>query len=257
MAVPTFVQKSRINEAIFQIRDGRLLISERRFLGKFQDRELDLRWVSPDYNPGIARNHTAVVIFFLLAVISGAATWGVFHQTVIPREATFYTIQWPAGLFVIFFASAIRWSRRIEYYAFNNKAGELVLVIFREPEQADECAAFIATLVAQIEIAQGDLNPEEKSRLLASIGANRSFNPPVVPGLALWKLAIVSGLLAAALPLVPNLDHYLAGFLFPVVFLCCAGGVSLSAFSFLVNERMRWLSAVGAILALIPPFFYS
>lgn len=257
MAIPTFVQKSRINEVIFQLRDGRLLISERRFLGKFEDRELDLRWVDPDYKPGIARNHTAVIIFLLLATISGAAVWGVLHQTVIPKEAVFYVVQWPAVLFVVFLASAVRWSRRIEYYAFKNKAGHLVLVIFREPNQAKECAAFITTLVAQIEIAQGELPAADRSRLLHSVGADRSFIQPTVPGLALWKIALVLGALATGLPLIPNADYLLAGFLFPIVFICCAGGVSLCFFSFSANEPRRWWSLIGAILSLIPPLFYN
>lgn len=251
MAIPTFVQKSRINEAIFQIRDGRLLISERKLFGKFQDRELDLRWLDPDYKPGIARNHTAVIVSLLLAMVAGGATWGVLQQTVMPREATFYAIQWPAMFFVAFLASAIRWSRRIEYYGFNNKAGRLVLVIFREPQQAAECAAFIATLVAQIEIAQGDLSPEEKSRILQSIGADRSFTPPAPAAVALWKISIVLGALAAGLPLVPAFAVFI--FVFPL----CVGGMVLCVFSFTTNEPHRWWSLIGGALSLIPPLFYS
>lgn len=251
MAIPTFVQKSRINEVIFQIRDGRLLISERRLFGKFQDRELDLRRLDPDYKPGIARNHTAVIISLLLAVVSGAVTWGVLNQTAIPREATLYAIQWPAVFFAASLAAAIKWSRRIEYYSFNNKAGHVVLVIFREPAQAAECAAFITTLVAQIEVAQGNLSPEEKSRLLLSVGADRSFTPPIEPSVALWKISIVLGVLAAGLPLIPVFA------LFVLIFPLCVGGVVLSVFSFTTNEPRRWWSMIGAVLSMVPPLFYS
>lgn len=251
MAVPTFVQKSRINEVIFQIRDGRLFISERKLFGKFQDRDLDLRWVDPDYKPGIARNHTAVIISLLLAIISGAVVWGALSQSVIPREAALYAVQWPAVFFAAFLASAIRWSRRIEYYTFSNRAGHPVLIIFREPNQSEECAAFITTLVAQIEIAQGDLSAEEQARLLHSVGADRSFTPPAMPGLALWKISIVLGALAAGLPLIPGLNLFV--FIFPL----CVGGVVLSVFSFTTNEPWRWWSVLGAILSMIPPFFYS
>ena len=48
MAIPTFIQNSRINQVIYQIRDGHLWISERELLGKFKDRKLDLRWIDPD-----------------------------------------------------------------------------------------------------------------------------------------------------------------------------------------------------------------
>lgn len=257
MAIPTFIQKSRINQVIYQLRDGQLLISERALLGKFQDRKLDLQWLDPNYQPGFTRNHFALALFLLLTAISGLAVWGIVHQTIIPSGAALYIGQWPAVAFAVFLASAIRWSRRIEYYRFNNRAGHPVLVIIREREQAEECAAFITTLVAHIELAQSDVTPEARTKLLRDLGADRSFAPPATSGLPLWKSAIALGVLAAGLPLIPNLDRNLAGFLFPIVFLCCAGGVAFSFFSFSQKEAHRWWSVIGLVLALIPVFFYS
>lgn len=257
MAVPTFVQKSRINQVIYQIRDGRLLISERQLLGKFQDRELDLSRLDPDYQPGIARNYTALIIFLVLAALCGTLTWAGMRQSLIPQGAAIYVLQWPAIAFVVFLSAAIKWSRRIEYYRFSNRSGHSVLVIIREREQAAECAAFITTLVAQIEIAQSDVSPEERSKRLRALGADRSYSPAETPGIVLWQMSITCGVLAAGVPWLPNIHNYLGGLLIPLVILLSTGGAALSVFSFLGKEGRRWWSIIGLVLALIPPVFYT
>lgn len=255
MAIPTFIQNSRINQVIYQIRDGQLWISERELLGKFKDRGLDLRWVDPDYRPCITRDYWMLVVPLVLAALCGAALWGGYRQTLIPVEATFYVLQWPAIGLAVFLAAAIRGSRRIEYYQFNNRAGKPVLSIIREPAQAEECAGFITTLVAHIEVAQADLTSEQRTKLLSNVGADIPFTPAAIPSVAQWKISITLGMLASGLPLVPNLDNHLP--LFPIVFVLCFVGAVSSVYSFMANEPKRWWSVAGLVLSLIPPFFYQ
>lgn len=255
MAIPTFVQNSRINQVIYQIRDGQLWISERELWGKFQDRKIDLRWVDPDYRPCITRDYWLLVVPLVLAALCGAALWGGFRQTLIPVEATFYVLQWPAIGLAVFLAAAIRGSRRIEYYQFNNRAGKPVLSIIREPAQAEECAGFITTLVAHIELAQADLPAEQRAKLLSHVGADIPFTPAAMPHVAQWKISITLGVLAAGLPLVPNLENHIP--LFEITYgLCFVGAVSCVN-SFMTKEPGRWWSTIGLVLSLIPPYFYQ
>jgi hypothetical protein len=257
MAIPTFVQKSRINQVIYQIRADRLLISERRFVGRFQDRELNLHWVDPNYIPGIARSYTPLIISLLLALLCGLAVWGALRQSVIPREAVVQIIQLPAIGFALFLAAAVQWSRRIEYYRFNNLSGQPVLAIIRERAQAEECAAFINILVAHIEMTQRALPLEPDAPQVATSSVRYAPIGGPGKGVVLWKVSIVLGALASGLPWIPNFDVALDGMLFPLVYVCCTSGATLGAFSLSKKEPGRWWGLLGLTLCLVPPLFYS
>jgi hypothetical protein len=255
MTIPTFIQNSRINQVIFQIRHGSLHVSARWIGGRFTDYVVDLRTLDPDYQPRFTRSYALLGVPLVTMLLCGVAIWGLLHQTLVPQEAAAHFYSWPIFGFAGSLIAAIRGSRRIEYYQFNNHWGKSALVIVREPQQADECAAFIATLVAHIELAQSNLPKEERAKLLARFELD-SANPVVqAPAPDLWKASVALGALASLLPWVPNINYYFLDFLFPIIFTLCLGGAALCVFSFLNNEPRRWFSALGLALSLIPPFF--
>jgi hypothetical protein len=253
--IPTFIQNSRINQVIYQIRDGQLWISERELWGKFKDRKIDLRQLDPDYTPLIARNYALLLIPLIGAVFCTAAIWGLWQQSFLPQEALFLI---NAALYVFLgflLLAAIPGSRRIEYFQFNNFAGRPVLSIIREKEQAKECAAFITALVAHIELAQSDLSPEEHNKILSQLEADATATPIASLGPSLWKRSIFFGVLASGLPLVPNVEIYLP--LFEITSVLCGMGAVCSVYSFMNKEPGRWWGIIGMVLSLIPPYFYQ
>lgn len=256
MAIPTFIQNSRINQVIYQIRDGHLLVSARPLIGPFKEYRIDLHGLDPDYQPHITRDYALVLLPLVLFLLCAGAIWVVLNKTSMPGEMAFPLIQWPVIGCAVFLLAAIRGSRRIEYFQFNNRWGKPALTIIREREQAEECAAFIATLVGHIEITQSDLSPADRAMLLRRLEQDNPIGPTIEAAVPLWPLSLAVGALAAGLPLVPRIDFYFSGALFPLVFMLCVCGCALSVFSFLNNEPKRWWSAPGFVLSLIPVFFY-
>ncbi len=257
MTGPIFNQKSRIGQVIFEVRDGDIRLSSRIFRGPFTEHSIALNRLSPDYKPQVTRNHALVIVPLVFAFICAAALWKLMHQTVLPEGAgpglSFYPI---IGLIVSLFG-AVRGSRRIEYYQFYTTAGQPAFSIVREREQAQECAAFITALVAQIEFARSGVTPDLSIVRSVRTDQDAARTGDATPRRDLWQISIACGVFAAGLPWLPNVNYYFADFLFPLVFWLCVGGVSLCAFSFARNEARRWWSVLGAILALIPPLFYS
>jgi hypothetical protein len=254
MAIPTFIQNSRINQVIYQIRDEQLWVSERALFGKFKDRKLPLRQLDPDYRPCIARSYALVIIPLSGAALGAAAIWGLQKQSFLPQESLMLIYEFLVVLSGFLLLVAIRGSRRIEYYQFTNLAGRSVLSIIREREQNEECAAFIMSLVAHIELAQADLSPGEHDKLLGRLVKDATAPAIPAPGEALWKKSIAFGVLASGLPLVPNLADYLP--LFEITYGLCFIGAVCCVYSFMSNEPNRWWSLLGMILSLIPPYFY-
>lgn len=254
MAVPTFVQKSRINQIIYQIRDDWLQVSARGLVGRFTDYGFELRRIDPNYEPRITRNYLLLIIPLIILALCLVAIWGLMHQSSLPEGSPVLFYQWPVTWGVLSLFAAIRGSRRIEYYQFKNRAGRPILSIIREREQAKECAAFITTLIAHIEIAQADVTPEERTKMFRSLGSESFVGLDAEPGLDLWKVSIALGVLASGLPLVPRLDYYLP--LFLIVFPLCVGAAALCVFSFTTKESKRWWSVIGLVLSLVPPLFY-
>lgn len=256
MTIPTFIQNSRINQVVYQIRDGHLFISARPLVGRFKEYRLDLRSLDPDYQPLITRNYALLIIPLITLLLCAAALWGLMHQTLLPGGALHGLYQWPLVGFVSSLVAAIRGSRRIEYFQFKTRWGTPALTIIREREQTEECAAFITTLVGHIEVAQSELSPEERRKLLRRLEEENPITPTIESGVALWKMSLAAGALAFALPWLPNQEYYFAGFIFPLVFILCVCGAACSVYSFLYKEPKRWWSAVGLVLSLIPVFLY-
>lgn len=256
MAIPTFIQSSRFGRVIFQIRDGFLYVSERNFRRNFAESRLDLRSLDPNYTPRIIRLYALLIIPLVLALLCAVAIWGLFHQHFLPGEAMPFFYQWPVVGFVGSLIAAIRGTRRVEYYEFSNQWGKPVLNIIRERKQSADCTAFILTLVAQIELVKSDLPREEQAKLLRQWPDENIKTPGLELSSDWWKSSIMLGALATGIPLVPHAENYLAGLLFPIVFLICVGGAGLSVFSFLAKEPKRWWSTVGFVLSLIPVCFY-
>ena len=148
------------------------------------------------------------------------------------------------------------WIRRVEFFEFRNHWGKPVLHIIRERKQAADCAAFITALVAHIELAQSDLPPEERTKLLRQLVDDSTGASGLRPGQDKWKVSIGLGVLAVVFPLVPAVNYSSDPSLFPIIFLLCVGGAGFSIFSFLAKEPRRWWSVLGLVLSLIPAYFY-
>lgn len=254
MATPTFIQNSRINRVIFQINDGHLLVSTKPLVGPFQEHRFALRNLDPDYRPGFTRNYALLLTPLVLAVLCAGVFRGLWQQSLLPREAIRVPLMYSAIWFAASIAGAIRGSRRIEYFQFNNIWKRPAVFIIRERSQSAECADFIAALVAHIEVAQSDLPAAERKLLLERLVDDRGTAANAQPGQNLWLASIWLGIFAVVFPLL------LGGLsqdpsLFPIMFLLCVGGASLCIFSFLANEPRRWWSVVGLVLSLLPPFF--
>ena len=256
MSVPTFIQNSRIGRVIYQIRDGHLQISASKFGRGFNECRLALRSLNPNYTPRFVRLYALLVIPFVLALLCGVVIRGLFHQTLIRQEALIYIYQWPVTFGVVFLILAIRGIRRVEFFEFRNHWGKPVLHIIRERKQAAECAAFITVLVAHIELAQSDLPPEERTKLLRQLVDDSTGASGLRPGQDKWKVSIGLGVLAVVFPLVPAVNYSSDPSLFPIIFLLCVGGAGFSIFSFLAKEPRRWWSVLGLVLSLIPAYFY-
>jgi hypothetical protein len=138
----------------------------------------------------------------------------------------------------------------VVFYQFRNHWGNPIFNIVRERKQARECDAFVAQLVQCIELLANEVPPAPEARadggsaLSTTVGQDR------------WKVSIILGAFAAALPLWQGALHYLGDMAFPFVFLVCVVGVAMGVLSFLAKETWRWLALVGMALSLVPPFFY-
>ncbi|HWA24935.1 MAG TPA: hypothetical protein VG734_04600 [Lacunisphaera sp.] len=259
--VPTFVQNSRIHRTIYQIRGNELAISVLNPRGNgFSEFLVDLRTVDSNYQPRAVRLYLLVLIPGAVAVLSGLVIWGLMQAwglkqlAVVPREVMVHFLLWPAIIFAMSLAFAIRGTRRVEYYQFLNQWKRPAFQIICEREQRAECAAFISALVAHIELAQSDLPEAERRSLLERVAAETHEQPAPATNGWRWKLSLGCGALAAGLPLWPGSagDTSLVVILFPL----CALGLIATWLSFAKREPGRWWSLAGAALALFPPFFY-
>jgi hypothetical protein len=256
MTGPIFNQKSRIGQVLFEVRDGKLLLSSRILRGPFTEHSISLGRLSPDYKPQTTRNYALVVVPLIFAFICGAAIWKLIHQTTLSEDITPGLYFYPVLGLVASLFGAVRGSRRIEYYQFYTTTGQPAFSIVREREQAQECAAFITALVAQIEFARSGVAPDTSMVRLIRADQDAARMGDSSPRRDFWQISIACGLFAAGLPWLPNAHYYFSGFLFPLVFWLCVGGAAFCVFSFLRNESNRWWSVLGLVFALIPPFFY-
>jgi hypothetical protein len=256
MAPPTFVQQSRLGNAIFQIRDGALHVSVSRFTGGFDEHRVDLRKLSPNYEPQSVRLNFALGLSGLFLVLCCFALWGLYRQTVIPLEAISYFTQWPVYGIALSLILAVKYSSRVEYFQFCDNWGKPVFIVVRERRQAAECEAFVLSLVSHIEMAQSGLPVVEREALLRKLSAELSSLPAVDHSVAYWKLSLVLGSLAVGFPWIPGLAYYLDLFHFMLIFFLCAGGAVCAVFSYEKKEPGRHWSVLGLLLSLIPPFFY-
>jgi hypothetical protein len=255
MAPPTFVQESRLGRTIYQIREGVLAISISRWTG-FEEHQVDLRRLDPNYEPKSIRLYGLLILPGVGLLISALAYWGLYHQPLVPREAMVYFFRWPIIGIAVSLILAIRGSRRFEFYQFKNHWGKPALSILREHQQKTECDFFMSVLVSHIELAQSDLSPDEKSRILERLLRDETPAPQTGVGADQWMLSISLGVVACGLPLIPGANQYLDLFMFMIVFGLCVGSASLCVLSYVAKETKRHWSIIGLVLSLIPPFFY-
>lgn len=254
--ISTFVQNSRVGRAYFQIRDGTLSVSSRVPGSGFAETSFDLRTIDPDYEPQVVRLHALLIIPGIAAVLSLGVVWGFMQISAIPRGAVVYFVQWPAVVFAVALALAIRGSRRVEYFVFHDHWKRRAFTIICEREQREECAAFISTLVETIEVLQADLPVEQRTREFQRIGRDNHTEGAAKRRVALWKLSITRGALVTGTAWIPVVGQYFYEDLFVIFLALCVGGVALCYFSFDQREPRRWWSLLGAGLAIIPIFLY-
>lgn len=254
--IPTFVQNSRVGRTYFQIRERTLSVSSHVADSGFAESSFDLRTIDPDYKPQVLRLHTLLIIPGIAAVLSFFVVWGLMQIEALPRFAVIYFIQWPAIVFAVALALAIRGSRRIEYFVFRDYWKRDAFTIVCERAQREECAAFISTLVETIEVLQADIPVEQRAQELQRIGRESPTENAGRRRWAMWKLSITCGALVAGTPWIPGVGQYFYQELFVVFLALCVGGVALSYFSFDQREPGRWWSLLGAGLAIVPIFLY-
>lgn len=252
---PTFIQDSRLGRVIFQIRDGCLFISSQHFGRQIEDR-VDLRSLTSNYEARAVRLYSWLVICLAGCLLCAVVMWGLWRQTTVPRDALLIFGTWAAMSFGVCLLGAIRATPRLFFYVFSNQWGNPALNLIRESRQAAECDAFVAELVAHIELAQSGLDQAARVRLLSELDTIVDESLGQAPDADKWKLSIGLGVLAVGLPAFPGLVEYSAGLLFPLIFLFCVGGMGFSYYSFLRKEPQRWWSLLGGALSLIPPIFY-
>jgi hypothetical protein len=253
MPVTTFTQDSRLGRRIYQIREDALFISVPRAKGGFDEYRADLRGLDPEYQRRVTRDWALLTVPGSTLVFALAALL-LLKRAELPEGAVPYFTHWPLILAASSLILVIKGLRRTESYLFKDYAGRPAVAIIREPEQAGECADFIAGLVAHIGIAQANLTATERARTLQAL--DRELSPMARAGreVPLWLLALVFGMLAAGVPWLPGAAGDPS--LFFIIFPLCVCGVAAGYFSFMKREPRRWWGVLGALLSLVPPFFY-
>lgn len=253
MADLTFLQNSRIGRNYYRLKPDCIEISLLWWRGG--DRRFLLRSISLDYSRGAHRFHYLYIIPGIVAALALSFITLVLSQDVMPHtiiiHASFFLIGGVVGV--------IRGVPRVEYFQFYDHWRRPMFYIVREGANAEECDDFVREFLDRVERAHNEeTHVEMAASPLAPVSAVHlpSAHDAYFSGEIKWQFAIVFGVLAAGLPLVPRLDASLAGLLFMIVFGCTLGGLVMAVLSYQAKERWRHLSLVGAVLSLIPPFFY-
>lgn len=256
MNIPTFIQNTRIGRTIFQVRNGFVVVSATRFGRPLRDYRIDLRSLDSNYSPRSVRVYSLWVIPLVIALLCMAVFKAMRHQNLVPPETFYVFYPWLAIGFGVSIFSAIQGTRRVEYFEFRNQWGKPALYLVRERKQAVEFTSFIGELVTHIELARSDLTQGDRNILLRQLEHAGSDTISREPGQDRWKMSLVLGSLATAIPLIPGMDQTSDPSVFPFIFLLCVGGLAAGTFSFLAKETRRWWSVPGMLLALIPVYLY-
>lgn len=239
---------------IFEIRDGAVFVSVRRF-GRLRERRVSLSSLNLDYGTVAQRNHGAIVYSLGGVMLFGGISWALWHLRSLPAGAGMLLLYLPTIALGLSLISLIRWCPRMEFYVFTNHWRRQALAIMRERAQGEACDEFVRKLVVSIEADQATTPPANLADLLAAQEGGVESSDGLAGGFQKWRASLAFGVMACALPLVPPAAHYLGALLFPLVFAFCVAAALFCVLSFAAKEPRRWWSLLGLASSLVPPFF--
>ncbi len=255
MSSTIFIQDSRIGQRVFHLKGDSLEINGKQF-GEEVKLELPIRRISGDYTRGTRRFPLLIVVPLVLSVPCFALIYVILNQNVVPHEL----IMQPCFFLIFLLPAAIRVAVRVEFFQFYDHWQRPIFYIVREQKQQEECDDYVRALLDRIELLENDLPLPVADRIIEPISSISLPDPNgfavLLDGELRWKASLIFGAIAAGLPWIAELSRFLDQFQFLIVFGCSIGGVLCCALSFSAKERFRYLSLVGAVLALIPPYFY-
>lgn len=236
-----FILRSRIGRNIYLIRGDALEVTWRLW-GAHQEARIPLKSISADYEVRAVR-HLRQVLLLLIPV----ALCVVAYRFLLSHP------EWPDFLFQIplyigatFAVAAIKLYPRFEWFVFKNHFGRPLFTILREPEQREECEAFLHALLDRIEGTDSPSAHSIEPAKAAGSGAT-----------AKWKMAIVFMLFSLVVPPLWFLYGERSDAVIFVPGLLGSGGAIIMAIvSYVEKEpRRRWAIA-AAVAALIPIWLY-
>lgn len=242
-----FIENSRSGRTLFELTETHL-ISTRWTLGVREEESVELRTLDPVHDVHPVRL-TGMLAFFGALAVAGALMlrFSVLAPEGLRAVLTVYPLLLLGGALV----GAIRYTPKLDLVVFRDSWGHPKIHIGREAAQFAECEHFVAEIAHRILLAQGEASNRESGPV--DVAANEH-----APRLSFKvKASIVSGSVAAVLPVVPGANDLLFDFLLPLVLGSSTVALVLSVLSIWEREGGRWWSLIGAVAALIPPIFYS
>jgi hypothetical protein len=245
MIIAVFIQRSRFGKRVYELRDSNLTISGVFAFKKFE-RRVNMQHISPEF----IRVRRYVVRFvyvpLIFACLAGLLIRGLRF---LPGGPYFLVVVIGAILVVTWLWQAVRGISPVEIVAFRNANNHVQFDIVKEEAQAAEFEEFIAQLSKSITGTSDSAPSGLADRRLVSLpegqGASRGY----------WWIGSLSLGFAAGLLLIANRgnqDPSVVVLTFP----CSFGGLFLCIYSFVAKERFRYLSVIGALMALAPIFFH-
>jgi hypothetical protein len=247
-----FIQRSRLGRVIFW-RRGDVLEITHEILGRKSKREIPIRSISSDYQIGSRRVWMLVIGPLVLATVC-LAIYRTVSQVAIPVAHVFTVHLLMLGATALW--ASFKGLPRVEYFTFKDQWHRPLFSIVREPEQSENCNAFVADLLDHIDRLEQGL-PE------AAVAKNPGVSP-IRSTLALpaeadqqnrWQLALAAGAVSAIFPLVTTeLVRSVLGA--PVVVVASACGLAAGLRSLMKKEPRKNLALVGIVLSLVPLVFF-
>lgn len=240
MADLVFIQRSRLGRRIYELRESKLTVSGRLWFKVF-----DLHYISPEFVRIRRRMPRLIQIPLAKACVAGLL---IRLLRFLPPDPYFVVVELAVGFIAISLWHAYRGLAPIEVAIFRNTNDRIQFDLVKEKNQGTEFEEFITALVASIDKAR-DLVTEHHEVELHSVSLRARRIP-------FWLLSLVCGGMALIWPLVNHFVYPLGPLLFPLTFLCTLGGLGSAVVSFSKTENLRFLSLIGAAIALAPPFIY-
>lgn len=245
MSKPTFVQRSRLGSAIFQIDGAEIEVAEYYFWRKGTTRTR-LRHLQPEFSRVTRAMPLLLVVPFGVMLIGCIGVWWLLQQDDLPKMLA----MWSGGFALVGLYAALVHSPAVTYYEFKDHWARGRFRLFRERAQAAECDAFVAELALRIRAAHGDLSAEALQQALADGPYSAHEKRPPTSRDLKGHCAVGCGILANAVLLIPGATPINGAFI--LIFPLVCGGLVFGLLSLSVKGKSRVLGGVGIVLALLP-----